>query len=431
MNAVHGADSTEALNLRLVTAWTAVCVLLFIIVPMAAPVLLPLCVAPPLAWYWAAGRRLPLRQPSAVVLALALAAIYLLINASWSLSPATAYRTVAYFLGIAIGGYVLLDALAETDNAVLHAMAAGFLMAMAIGSVIVCIEAFSGQALRRLLLSYLPVLQGGWRHLRVDGGWVVEAQPHLLNRSTTALTLLFWPAVLIVDRLGLVRRQRLLLLMALAVAAAAVARSQHGTSKVAFVGAAATFMLLLGLPMLGRWLVRAGWVAATVLAVPVAIVLYSAQAYQVAWLPPSAQHRIVIWGYTADQVTKAPLLGTGVSSARVVSQQGPKDRPTAPGSAFQLSTNLHSHNAYLQIWYETGAVGAFILLGLGLLVLRALATAPLAAQASLHATFVASVLLAASSFSIWAPWFMASLAIGSAYASLGAALVSRGAAPTD
>ena len=32
--------------------------------------------------------------------------------------------------------------------------------------------------------------------------------------------------------------------------------------------------------------------------------------------------------------------------------------PFAPGSNFRLTAGWHSHNDYLQIWYETGAVGA-------------------------------------------------------------------------
>ena len=410
--------------MRLIAGWTVGCVFPFIVAPMAAPALLPLCAAPPLAWYWAAERRLPLRQPSAVVLALAVASIYLLINASWSLSPAAAYRSVVFFAAIAVGAYLLINTLYDTNRAVLHAMAVGFLVAMVAGSVIICVEAFSGQALRRLVLSYLPALQGASRHMQVDGGWVTKVQPHLLNRSMTALTLLFWPAVLVIDRLGLTRRQRMWLLVALVPAAAAIARSAHGTSKVAFICAAAVYVLFLLSPMLGKWLVRAGWVAASVLVVPMAMLLYGAQFYQEAWLPSSAQHRIVIWGYTADQVAKAPLLGVGVSTARALSDNDNKDLPNAPGSTFQLSTNLHSHNAYLQIWFETGVVGALILLGLGLLVLRALAAAPLAAQPPLYATFAACGLLAAASFSIWAPWFMACLAIASTYACLGIALAS-------
>jgi exopolysaccharide production protein ExoQ len=418
MNAVDGATAdTERASMRRITWCTACCVMVYLLAPLAAPALLLLCAAIPLARRWAAQGRLPLNPPSAVILALALAGVYLLINASWSLSPAPAYRSVALFLTIAVCAYLLVDTLYESDRGVLRAMGVGLLVAMAAGGVILCIEAFTGLALRRLAIPNVPQLEADPRHEGVG-----RLAAYLLNRSIMALTLLFWPAVLVIDSLGLPSRRRLLLLAGLAPALAAIAGSGHGTSKVAFIGAAAIYGMLSLYPPLGRRMALAGWVALTLLVVPAALMLYGSQYYLAPWLPNSVQHRVVIWGYTAEQVSKAPVLGVGISSARALSATGSQDAPMAPGSAFRLSTGIHSHNAYLQVWYETGAVGAFILLGLGILVLRALAAAPLKAQPHLHAAFAASALVAASSFSIWAPWFMASLAIAALYAMLASVL---------
>ena len=174
-------------------------------------------------------------------------------------------------------------------------------------------------------------------------------------------------------------------------------------------------------PLLAKRLVLAGWTAACLLVVPAASLIYGAELYHAVWLPESARHRVVIWGHTARQVANAPLLGVGIGTARAVNDRANPDAPLAPGTTFKLSTSLHSHNAYLQVWYEAGAVGAVMLLGLGLLVLRALRRAPSEVQPHLHATFVACALVAASSFSLWAPWFMALLAITAIYAVLGAA----------
>jgi hypothetical protein len=63
-------------------------------------------------------------------------------------------------------------------------------------------------------------------------------------------------------------------------------------------------------------------------------------------------HRI--WGYTSKQIAKAPLLGSGIASARALNDYEYPNVPRAPGTNFQLSTNVHSHNAYLQIWIEGG-----------------------------------------------------------------------------
>jgi O-antigen ligase len=167
--------------------------------------------------------------------------------------------------------------------------------------------------------------------------------------------------------------------------------------------------------------VVAGWVAANVLAVPAAWLLYSAEAHRAQWLPESARHRVVIWRHTAELVHKAPLLGAGVAAARALDAAG-EEGQVAPGTHFKLSTDLHSHNAYLQVWFEAGAVGAAIVLGLGLTVLWGLRAFAAEAQPYLAATFTACALLVAFAYSIWAPWFMATLAMVAIFAALGAAV---------
>jgi hypothetical protein len=139
-------------------------------------------------------------------------------------------------------------------------------------------------------------------------------------------------------------------------------------------------------------------------------------------------HRI--WGYTSKQIAKAPLLGSGIASARALNDYEYPNVPRAPGTNFQLSTNVHSHNAYLQIWIEGGASALFFL-SVGLLVLGACGQASAAVQPYLCAYFSACALLAASSFSIWASWLLASYAITAIFVSLGLALPPSELSPGD
>jgi O-antigen ligase len=144
------------------------------------------------------------------------------------------------------------------------------------------------------------------------------------------------------------------------------------------------------------------------------------------WLEHSVRHRIVIWNHTAGEIAKAPLLGIGIDTPRVLRRQGVENAPREPGTDFLLVTSLHSHNAYLQVWHETGAAGAAFLLVFGLLLLRAIAAQPKALQHHLYAMFAACAVLVASSFSIWAPWFMSALALVPIFAGVGVALYARG-----
>jgi hypothetical protein len=400
-------------------------VLVWAMFPMTAAVLLPLCAVAPLAWAWVQKGRLPRYRPSPATAALGLAAAYLVVNASWSLSPGTAAMAVVLLLLMVPTLHIVANALPDLEPPPLNAMALGALVGLAAAGALLCIEVFSDQLLRRLLIRLVPALQPSPSHVAMDGGQLTGLAPYLTNASIGVLTLMFWPAALIASRLGLLQAWRAPALIACIVVAATVFASEHATSQLAFAGAGATFALSRMRPQLARPLVTAGWVAATLLVVPTVLLLYSAEAYRASWLPESARHRVVIWQATAGQIHEAPFLGAGIGSARVRREEAAREGLTAPGTTFQLSPSLHSHNAYLQVWYEAGAVGALILLGLGLVVLRALARLPGDAQPFLAATFAGGALLIATAYSIWAPWFMASLAMASIFAALGAALPRR------
>lgn len=49
----------------------------------------------------------------------------------------------------------------------------------------------------------------------------------------------------------------------------------------------------------------------------------------------------------------------------------------------------HTHNMYLQIWYELGAIGSMLFVAAGLAVLR-LDRLPVAAQPAMFVTFAAA-----------------------------------------
>src|SRR4029079_19795086 len=91
---------------------------------------------------------------------------------------------------------------------------------------------------------------------------------------------------------------------------------------------------------------------------------------------PSARHRVVVWEYTAEKIAKAPILGAGVSAARALDKLEEGTHTLAPGTPFPRETSVHAHNAYLQVWFEAGAVGAALLLAIGLVVVGAFAPAP-------------------------------------------------------
>jgi O-antigen ligase len=405
------------------TLWTASGVIIYLLAPLALPGLLIAAPVAPVAWYAAARGSLPLQKPSAVSVTLLLAGAYLVLNTTWSLRPGDAHVSVAMFLVLVVVVYFVRNGLAGDDTGALRAMAIGLAVGVIVGGVVLCVDTFSLQWVRRMLMSFVPPLRPKSIDMRLEGGWVTWLLPFLLNRSTAALTLLLWPAVHAVALVGQGRFLRYWLLAALAPAAVAILASEHATSQVALVGAAAAFLLASKSLAVARRVVMVGWLAVLTLVVPLATLAYYGRLYLLPWLPHSAQARIVIWGHTSELIAKAPILGSGINTARALHNL--RDSPLAPGSTIPVTTNLHSHNVYLQTWYETGLVGAVLLLVIGLLLLRDIARAPAAAQPYLYATFVTCALMGGTSFSLWQPWFLGSFGFAAGFAMVGRALAER------
>src|SRR5215216_4637817 len=76
-------------------AWTAAGTILFLLWPAFSPVLLPLCVIMPLAWYWHDHQNLRWFGLSHVIVVLIAAVAFAFINAHWSMARDEAYAFAA------------------------------------------------------------------------------------------------------------------------------------------------------------------------------------------------------------------------------------------------------------------------------------------------------------------------------------------------
>src|SRR5262249_15431813 len=208
-------------------------------------------------------------------------------------------------------------ALRDTPLAARRAMAAGLLLAMVIGGTWLSIETFSGQATLRWLIASFPWLSPAPRHMHITAD-ILTLEPALLNLSMTGLALLFWPAVLALQFLRLGRRAKAASLVGLALGAAAIFGSEHGSSKMAMLCAAAAYAGFWASAKFVRRATLLAWVAVTLLVAPLATLAYESGLYLPRALPGSVRQRIVIWGYTSAQIPNAPLLGAGVSTPRAL-----------------------------------------------------------------------------------------------------------------
>jgi O-antigen ligase len=149
---------------------------------------------------------------------------------------------------------------------------------------------------------------------------------------------------------------------------------------------------------------------------------------------PSVYQRIAVWQFAETRIAERPFQGWGLDAARRIPGghdgtkaetlhiQNPvmRDRVTAyfnSGNIEQMP--LHPHNAALQIWLETGGVGAVLVAALVFVALSAIARrAPSgrSAVAASAAFAVSALLIAGLSYGIWQTWWLATLWLGAALA---------------
>lgn len=354
--------------------------------------------------------RIPPAWPP-LVLALGAIGLYLILNAALSVDRTEAYGKVLYFWVLLASGTLASAAIGALDSASLRPLGRGVLAGCAIASVLLLIEVVFDQPLKTALFKLVPAARIAPKHLQIEHGTVVGVGSYVLNRNVGILSLVLWPALLLIR--SYLSGSALMAASAVftAIAAATVFPSEHETSMLALIFSTVAFAGMLYVAPVMRALVLAGWLIATLLVIPLASLSYSAGLHQAKSIPQTGRNRIILWNVTAEEVKKRPLLGIGVASTKELDEQAAPTAKQPEGHSYPLRTGRHGHNIFVQTWYELGAVGAVLLALMGLLLLRWLAALPGSAAAYGHAAFVAAVMIGAFSWGMWQTWFMAAYAI--------------------
>lgn len=216
-----------------------------------------------------------------------------------------------------------------------------------------------------------------------------------VSQATYPAILLFWPCVRILDAWSFRGRNLVIALMATCIVAGA-----HLTGADAPIAA----MLLGGLAWLGARLTGKPFVRALIPVVSALfifaplVVLWGVRSGFFAWLhqiaPPSWDHRLNIWAFTADKIVEHALRGWGIDASRTFG-------PAIP---------LHTHNAALQLWLELGSMGAALAAAFfAWIIYRIVAwTGENRRDGAMAAAATVSYLVIGGlSFGVWQEWWLA------------------------
>lgn len=260
-----------------------------------------------------------------------------------------------------------------------------------------------------VVLALLLVVEALWE-LPLNRAANPDIPPHEVvrnvNRGAAVVLALTWGAAA-----ALLTSGRRLAALAVVLASAGLALPFGLWANLgAFVLGLAVFALAYLAPRIAIWAVSGG-LAFWMLAAPFLTPLILANQRLVDALPLSWAARAGIWDYVCARILEQPWIGHGIDASRAVT-----DRIQVRELDIR-AVQLHPHSASLQIWFETGAIGA-VLAGAALLLGgAALSRAfrnnrPGAAAAA--ATLASLGLIANLSFGIWQEWWIATMFIAAA-----------------
>ena len=124
-------------------------------------------------------------------------------------------------------------------------------------------------------------------------------------------------------------------------------------------------------------------------------------------VPGSALHRAHIYDFVLESIWQRPVIGWGLDASSLM----PGVEKVIPSLDRTLLPS-HPHNGVLEVWAETGAVGAVLGASLVWLILGRIGSGfpDRAATAAAVAAFAAYLVIGLLSFSLWATWWL-SLAV--------------------
>jgi O-antigen ligase len=386
-------------------------------VPRLLPVLFGLLALVAAFHVFTTEPRLPLKlAKTAFGVALAISIAYLFVNALWAPHRLASFAKAATVLGLSAGAFFITASYSLRTGDEARVLAKSALAGLILGAAFLLFEIVFHESVMLFINNHLvQVFEITPKKMKIEQGRVTEISPFVLNRNVTSIVLLLIPSLLLTVALPTKTARRVAIAALVVVTAVSTLLSESGTSVMAFfVGALVLALAALSLKA-ARLLIVGAWIVAVLLAVPLGALPYKLGWENWTWLPPeSVGARFYIWKYVADEVYQRPLAGIGIRGSRDLHLRIPTDAgdPSHAAYALQGRQARHPHNIYLQTWLELGAIGAVLLLCLGLAALWTIGTWPPLLQGAGYSLFAVGSAVGVSGFDFWQTWMLAAVTFG-------------------
>ena len=369
---------------------------------------------------------------------------YLFINSAWSLLTLAALGKSIFVLLMILLTLMVSRAFSRQPREVLERAAHFVVIGAMAGTLVACFEFSTDHYLARTLYTAFPAIRGSDKTIDVlatiNGEVInlpeaefrkaydnvlIRVETEALNRNLSLLLLLIWPALFLAVHQVKPKFATLSagIITAATVVSIFVGHSQ--TAQAALLLSAAVFLAARYWPAFTHRGILSAWCIAVMLALPLAAAPYKAGLHTSEWITDSFRDRMIIWDTTAEQATKTPWFGIGIRSIRVLGKELIKTQTKLPGHVTPRRLGLHSHNQFLQVWFELGAVGALFLLALGIGLLRAIKRMGDSVRPYAYAVFVSACVVAAFGWGLWQTWLLSGYALAVIMVALATAYADR------
>ena len=314
-------------------------------------------------------------------------AVWSWVGISWSATPGRSLDGAAHISAILLAALLFLAARPAPDP-IFRALIA----ACCIGAPMVVADAALGYPLQSFI-SHRPPVDAATKY----------------NRGLDYLALIVWPALAWLGGRGERLRAMLLatcVLLALLVGAGLAGRLACLAGGLTFA-AAKCFPRLVALTLPWK-------IAAFAALLPFGLrLLTDCRAALAPYLKPSGIHRLELWDYMTARVLERPIQGWGILASAAV----PVRAEELSAYTYVTGPGTYAHNQWVELWLETGAVGAAIGLAFALLTLHRIREMQFARRPYAYAAFAAAMAISCVNFQIATDsWWAALAACGALFA---------------
>lgn len=395
-----------------IATFTAVVIAVGLIAPRTFTFSYPLLAASFLAFGLVGGRSVG-GSPEARAALWSLVAFfgYSALSALWSVAPGLAIEKSLVTAAVAVTSTLCAWQVLQAKPADARRFGNSLLIAGLIGITYLAFEKVTNEALQISFFNALGLDASSFpnRYASWQGGRVVAIDPAWINKNLIVAVVLLAP--IIVAALSYApRRYSYALAAAIYIfATIAIFKSGSETAQLALVTTSLVAVLAL---LSAKWtfrLLAVSWILACTMVVPLTLAVYDANWHKSPWIAEqmkraSGKERIGILRQYAIRVPEAPILGHGANSTRIIGPAIDNDTPWEVRLQKGEWMAQHPHNAYMQIWFDLGAVGAALFMVAGLLILRSFRNLGPTERPVAYATFAAFATVIAPSYGIWQYW---------------------------